>query len=257
MLWRDRLDTPIPAAVTADPREIARFSVMADEWWDPKGRFGTLHRFNPIRIAYIRDRVCAHFGRESEGDAPFAALRLLDIGCGGGLLAEPMARMGAEVVAIDASAKLVQVARAHAATSGLAIDYRHALVEDLAAAGETFDVILNTEVIEHVANVDSFLDGCCAMMKPGGVMVVATLNRTLKSLLFAKIGGEYLLRLLPKGTHDWRRFVRPEELSAALTARGTDVREVIGVSYNPLTRHWRHTQDRNVNYMALAARPAA
>ncbi|MCK7499189.1 MAG: bifunctional 2-polyprenyl-6-hydroxyphenol methylase/3-demethylubiquinol 3-O-methyltransferase UbiG [Comamonadaceae bacterium] len=181
---------------------------------------------------------------------------MLDIGCGGGLLCEPVAFWGAEVVGIDATARLVEVARTHAARAGAPVTYRHALAEDLAAANERFDLILNTEVVEHVANVERFLASCCQMLNPGGVMVVATLNRTLKSLLFAKIAGEYILRLLPRGTHDWRRFITPEELAVALARYGVPVVEQVGVGFNPFLARFRLTTDLSVNYMAVARRPA-
>ncbi len=199
MIRRDRLDQPLAEATTADPRQIAYYNAMADEWWNPQGRFKTLHQLNPVRLRFICDRVARHFGRNPEKHLPLDGLRLLDIGCGGGLLSEPLALLGADVVGIDATAKMVHVAGVHAAANYVEIDYRHALTEDLVAAGERFDVIVNTEVIEHVANVDGFVQSCCRLMNPGGIMVVATLNRTVKSLLFAKIAGEYILRLLPRG----------------------------------------------------------
>lgn len=213
MMWRDRKSPPLAPATTADPAEIARFTALADAWWDPHGQFRTLHRLNPVRLAFIRDRVCQLMSRPPDVDQPFAGLRVLDIGCGGGLLSEPVAFWGAEVIGIDATAKLVEVARTHAARVGAPVTYHHALAEDLAEAGERFDLILNTEVVEHVADVERFLESGCRMLQPGGVMVVATLNRTVKSLLFAKIAGEYILRLLPRGTHDWRRFIKPESPS--------------------------------------------
>lgn len=235
--------------------EIAKFEAMAAEWWDPHGKFATLHKVNPVRLAYIRERVCGHFGHDGEGRTPFTGLRLLDIGCGGGLLCEPMARLGAEVVGADASAKNVRIAATHAASQGLAIDYRAATAERLAADGEAFDVILNMEVVEHVADVAAFVASCAAMVRPGGLMVVATLNRTLKSFALAIVGAEYILGWLPRGTHNWEQFVTPRELEAALRAVGLHVRHTAGVTYNPLADQWRRSGDTGVNYMMLAARP--
>lgn len=243
-------------ASTADAGEVARFAALAEEWWDPDGRFETLHRLNPVRLAFIRDRVARLTGRDPAADLPFAGLRILDIGCGGGLLSEPAAFLGARVVGIDATAKLVEVARMHAALVGIDIDYRHALAEDLASVGERFDVILNTEVIEHVANVERFVACCCQMLRPGGLMIVATLNRTVKSFLFAKVAGEYLLRLLPRGTHDWRRFIKPAELAEMLSRSGVRVEEFAGVAFYPVSNRFRITSNFGVNYMAVAQRPA-
>jgi 2-polyprenyl-6-hydroxyphenyl methylase / 3-demethylubiquinone-9 3-methyltransferase len=255
MMWRDRKSDALPPAVTADVAEIARFAGVAGEWWDPDGRFRALHRLNPVRLAFIRDRLTRLLARDAADDQPFAGLRVLDVGCGGGLLSEPFAFWGAEVEGIDASARMVEVARLHAALVGAPVTYRHALAEDLVAGSAPFDVILNTEVVEHVANVDRFLASCCQMLKPGGVMIVATLNRTLKSLLFAKFAGEYILNLLPRGTHDWRRFITPAELAEILARHGTPVEEMVGVAFNPVLTRFRITGDLGVNYMAIARRP--
>lgn len=255
MIWRDRKSAPLKSATTADPREIARFAAMAEEWWDPDGKFSTLHRLNPVRLAYIRERVCRLFERDPAAGLPFAGLDVLDIGCGGGLLSEPVAFWGAHCVGIDATAKLIEVARVHAALVGAPVVYRHALAEDLAREGWRFDVILNTEVVEHVADADRFLEACCRLLKPGGVMVIATLSRTIKSLLIAKIGGEYVLNLLPRGTHDWRRFIRPRELTEKLARHGMVVEEMVGVGFNPIWSRFRITADLGVNYMAVARRP--
>jgi len=257
MMWRDRKTPPLATATTADPAEIARFTALADAWWEPHGQFHTLHQLNPVRLAFIRDRVCRLMNRPPDAERPFAGLRVLDIGCGGGLLSEPVAGWGAEVVGIDATARLVEVARNHAARAGVPVTYHHALAEDLAAVNEHFDLILNTEVVEHVADVERFLASCCQMLNPGGVMIVATLNRTLKSLLFAKIAGEYILRLLPRGTHDWRRFITPEELAEALARHGAPVVEQVGVGFNPFLSRFRITANLGVNYMAVARRPVA
>jgi 2-polyprenyl-6-hydroxyphenyl methylase/3-demethylubiquinone-9 3-methyltransferase len=255
MMWRDRKSPPLTPATTADPAEIARFTASAATWWDPNGPFRTLHRLNPVRLAFIRDQLCRLLDRSPDAERPFVGLRVLDIGCGGGLLSEPFARWGAEVVGIDATAKLVEVARAHAASVGAPVSYRHALAEELAEAGERFDVILNTEVVEHVAQVERFLECCCRMLEPGGAMIVATLNRTVRSLLFAKIAGEYVLGLLPRGTHDWRRFIKPDELANLLARYGVSVEKQVGVGFNPFLARFRLTADLSVNYMAVARRP--
>lgn len=255
MIRRDTLDSPLPTSVTVDPKEVAYYTAMAEEWWKPQGRFASLHRLNPVRLRFICDRVSRHFDRNPNKHLPLDGLRVLDIGCGGGLLSEPMAFLGADVTGIDATAKLVHVARVHAASSGVDIDYRHALAEDLVRAGERFDVIINAEVIEHVADVDRFVESCCRLMKPGAIMIVATLNRTLRSLLFAKIAGEYILRLLPQGTHDWDRFLRPHELATKLDGFGIHINEIVGVGYNPLLRAFRINDNPAVNYMAVAVRP--
>ncbi|MFQ5564367.1 MAG: bifunctional 2-polyprenyl-6-hydroxyphenol methylase/3-demethylubiquinol 3-O-methyltransferase UbiG, partial [Parvularculaceae bacterium] len=223
------------AAATIDPAEIDKFSAMAEEWWDPFGKFKPLHKFNPIRLAYIRDAVCAHFGRDRRDKEPLKGLRLLDVGCGGGLVAEPMRRLGAAVTAIDASERNIKIARAHAATMKLDIDYRATSVEALAAADEApFDIVLNLEVVEHVADVDLFLKTAAGLVKSDGVMVVATINRTLKAFALAKFGAEYVLRWLPRGTHDPRKFVKPEEARRALEHAGMTVTALAGVTYNPV-----------------------
>jgi len=243
-------DTP----TTIDQSEVDRFSAMASEWWDPTGKFRPLHKFNPVRLTYIRDRAAAHFDRDPKSARPLEGLRLLDIGCGGGLLSEPMARMGAEVVGADASQTNVEIARIHAAQSGLAIDYRAATAEDLAAAGERFDIVLNMEVVEHVADVDLFLSSCAGMVRPGGLMFVATINRTMKALALAIVGAEYVLRWLPRGTHQYEKLVRPNEIEAPLAASGMSVIDRSGVFYSPLSDSWNLSRDMDVNYMLLAAR---
>jgi 2-polyprenyl-6-hydroxyphenyl methylase/3-demethylubiquinone-9 3-methyltransferase len=243
-------------STTVDPSEIARFSAIADEWWDPNGKFKPLHRFNPTRLEYIRDRVASHFGRDPRSAQPLAGLRLLDIGCGGGLLSEPMARLGATVVGADAAERNVKTAAVHAGRAGLTIDYRHTTAEALAAAGEQFDVVLNMEVVEHVADIGLFMNACAAMVKPGGLMLVATLNRTPKAFALAIVGAEYVLGWLPRGTHTWSKFVKPPELDRALSAGGLKRIEFQGVSFDPLADRWRLTGDLGVNYMALATRAA-
>ncbi|WP_169565994.1 bifunctional 2-polyprenyl-6-hydroxyphenol methylase/3-demethylubiquinol 3-O-methyltransferase UbiG [Sneathiella limimaris] len=245
-------------AKSVDPSEISNFAAMADEWWDETGKFKPLHKFNPLRIGYIRDTVISHFNLVEEGSAiplkPLKGLRVLDIGCGGGLLSEPMARMGAEVVAADASQTNIKVASLHAEKSGLSIDYRHTTAEELAASGEQFDVILNMEVIEHVADLEGFAAACCSMVKPGGLMFVATLNRTMKSYALAIIGAEYILRWLPRGTHNWKKFLRPSEVVGLVRQNGLSVKDMTGATYNPLNSTWSLSRDFSVNYMICATR---
>jgi 2-polyprenyl-6-hydroxyphenyl methylase / 3-demethylubiquinone-9 3-methyltransferase len=245
---------PATARTTIDDAEVERFSRLAAEWWSPNGKFKPLHKFNPVRLTYIREQVLERFGRDPKATRPFKGLRFLDIGCGGGLLSEPMARLGADVVGADASATNIEVAKLHANESGLDIDYRATTAEALADAGEKFDVILNMEVVEHVADVELFIEACGRMLKPGGIMVVATINRTLKALGLAIIGAEYVLRWLPKGTHQYEKLVRPEELEAALGKAGMSVAETTGVFYNPFTDSWNKSRDIDVNYMVLAVK---
>ena len=241
-----------------DPADVARFSAVAAQWWDPKGKFAPLHKFNPTRLAFIREEALARFGRDGAARAPFTGLRLLDIGCGGGLLAEPMTRMGFGVTGVDASEKNIGVAGAHAAEGGLGIDYRCSTAEALLAAGEApFDVILNMEVIEHVADPKAFLRDCTALLAPGGLMVVATLNRTLRALAFAKVGAEYVLGWLPRGAHDWNKFLKPDEIAGFVADLPVTVAGPFGVSYNPLADRWTRSQDCAINYMMTITREAA
>ena len=243
---------PEARRTTIDDREIEHFSALAAEWWNPNGKFRPLHKFNPVRLAYIRDKVAEHFGRDPRAAKPFEKLRILDIGCGGGLLCEPMARLGATIVGADASETNIEVARLHAAESGVRIDYRATTAEDLADQGEKFDVILNMEVIEHVADVDLLIAKCAEMLKPGGLIFVATINRTLKALGLAIIGAEYVLRWLPRGTHQFNKLVRPDELETSLGAAGLSIVDRTGVIYNPLADRWQKSRDMDVNYMVLA-----
>nr|CAD6432861.1 bifunctional 2-polyprenyl-6-hydroxyphenol methylase/3-demethylubiquinol 3-O-methyltransferase UbiG [Rhizobium sp. Q54] len=243
------------AKTTIDQSEVDRFSAMAAEWWDPAGKFKPLHKFNPVRLTYIRDRVSENYGRDPKAHLPLAGLRILDIGCGGGLLAEPVARMGATVVGADPSEKNIRIASTHAAETGTTVDYRAVTAEQLAEAGETFDVVLNMEVVEHVADVDFFMRTCASMVKPGGLMFVATINRTMKARALAIFAAENILRWLPKGTHQYEKLVRPDELEAPLAASGMDVVHRTGVFFNPLQDRWNLSPDMDVNYMLLAKKP--
>lgn len=237
---------------SVDPEEIAKFSALAEAWWDPDGEFRPLHRLNPVRLNFIAENLAARRGRDPRAEQPLHGLTILDVGCGGGLLCEPLARLGARLTGIDASASNVRIARLHAAEEGLEIDYRHTAAEDLAAGAERYDAVLAMEVVEHVADVAVFLEACAALVKPGGLMVAATLNRTAKAFVLAILGAEYLLRWLPRGTHDWNRFLRPSELAGHLRAHELTVEEITGVAYNPLTASWRLDRDLDVNYMVLA-----
>ena len=239
---------------TASADEVARFTALAEEWWDPRGKFRPLHAINPTRITFIRDRVAGRLGRDPLGDKPLRGLDVLDIGCGGGLLAEPMQRLGARVTGIDAGQENVQTAIVHAQQAGLDIEYRCILPEALAADGRAFDVVLNMEVVEHVPDLDAFLDASCHLVKPGGIMVAATLNRTLKALALAKFGAEYVLGWLPRGTHNWRKFVRPSEFVRGLRPHGVEVVELKGVSYRPLANAWVLSRDLDVNYLVFAVK---
>jgi 2-polyprenyl-6-hydroxyphenyl methylase/3-demethylubiquinone-9 3-methyltransferase len=245
---------PGTGPTTALPDEIAKFSRLADTWWDPAGAFKPLHKFNPERIRFIRDRLARHFGRDTDKDAPFAGLRLLDIGCGGGLISEPMARLGFQVTGVDASEDNIKTAATHAARSGLTIDYRAGLPEELTDL-EPFDAVLGLEVVEHVADVSVFVNATAALVKPGGALILATLNRTAKGFLLGKIAAEYILRWVPAGTHDWRKFVRPSELAGAVRRSGLTVTEITGLSFDIVTDSWRASRDLDVNYMMLAVKP--
>jgi 2-polyprenyl-6-hydroxyphenyl methylase/3-demethylubiquinone-9 3-methyltransferase len=241
---------------TIDQAEVDRFSAMAAEWWNPKGKFRPLHKFNPVRLTYIKEQVCVRFGRNVNDPKAFKGLRFLDIGCGGGLLCEPMARLGADIVGADASETNIEVAKIHAAQSGLTIDYRAETAEELEAKGEKFDVILNMEVVEHVADVDLFMQTCARMVKPGGLMFVATINRTQKAKALAIFMAETVLRWLPKGTHQYEKLVKPEEIERPLAAESMSIIDRTGVFYNPLQDRWNRSRDMDVNYMVLAERPA-
>lgn len=250
--------TPSPLDRTVDEGEIAKFAAMAEEWWDPNGKFRPLHRFNPIRIEFLRDRIAAHFGRDTKSGPPLEGLKILDVGCGGGLLCEPMTRLGATVTGIDATERNTEIARTHAEAMGLDIDYRFAAASDLADSGAVFDVVLNMEVIEHVADRQAFLDDCARLVRPGGLMFLATMNRTAKAYMLAIVGAEYVLRWLPRGTHDWKRFVKPSEMAGWLRHAGMDMTDVTGVAYNPAQGTWKLApRDLDVNYIATAEKSGA
>ena len=241
---------------TVDQDEVARFSRIAGQWWDVRGPMAALHKFNPVRLAYIRDRSAAHFGRDPNRLDSFAGLRMLDIGCGGGILSEPLARLGASVVGADPSESNIAVAQRHAAQSGLPIDYRNVSAEAMASAGEKFDVVLAMEVVEHVADLGLFVEIAAEMVKPGGLLFVATLNRTVKSFALAIVGAEYILRWLPRGTHQWEKFATPNELEIAIEQGGMQVKAETGVIYNLLGDRWQLSADMDVNYMVVAEKAA-
>ena len=244
-----------PRRPSIDPDEVAKFTAMADEWWDPTGKFKPLHKFNPVRLRYIRDVAECHFGLEPKLKRPLEGLRLLDIGCGGGLVSEPMARLGAEVVSVDASEANIKTAMTHADAAGLNIDYRVGTAEGLIEAGEApFDIVLNLEVVEHVADPAQFLTDTSQLVKPGGFMLVATINRTAKAFALAIVGAEYVLRWLPRGTHEFDKFLKPREIEEALTKAGMQLEPPQGVFYNPIADSWGLSKDHSVNYMIMATR---
>lgn len=246
-----------PITPSIDPDEVAKFSAIAAEWWDPKGKFRPLHRFNPVRLGLIRGQIIDQFGRDPSDKRPLSGLRLLDIGCGGGLVSEPMARLGADVTGVDASAENIKTALTHAKEVGLTIDYRAGTAEGLLAEGEAkFDVVLNLEVMEHVADVKQFLKDTAKLVAPGGMMIMATINRTAKAWALAIVGAEYILRWLPRGTHDFEKLVTPDEIRQSVSAAGLEAADPIGVSFNPLLDQWRISQDTKVNYMMVARRAA-
>ncbi len=239
---------------SVDEGEVERFSRYGADWWDPRGPMAALHKFNPVRLGYIRDQAAARFARDPKKLDCLKDLRMLDIGCGGGILSEPLARLSAQMVGADPSPKNIAVASAHAQESGVTVDYRATTAEDLAAAGEKFDVVLAMEVVEHVTDVNAFVATCASMVKPGGLMIAATLNRTLKSFALAIVGAEYVLRWLPRGTHQWDKFVTPDELELAFERGGLRVTGERGVIYNLLADRWQLSSDMDVNYMLVAER---
>jgi len=251
------------SSVSVDPAEMASFSRMAEDWWNPEGMFKPLHIMNGFRIEFIKRNICAHFQRDPDADLPLKGLRILDIGCGGGLLCEPMTRLGASVTGVDALERNVKTAKTHAETVGLDIDYRHGTIEQMRAVNETpFDAVLNMEVIEHVANPPDFIKDCAAMVRPakgkskGGIMICSTINRTMKAFLFAIVGAEYVLRWLPTGTHHYDKLVKPQELSNWLSAAGLTPQPAEGMSLNPLTQRWKYSDDLSINYVTTATRLA-
>jgi 2-polyprenyl-6-hydroxyphenyl methylase/3-demethylubiquinone-9 3-methyltransferase len=242
---------------TINSDEIAKFTAMAEEWWDPKGKFKPLHKFQPVRMGYIREHLIAHFGRDPNAMRPFEGLTVLDVGCGGGLLCEPLARLGATVTGIDAAERNIKIASLHAEQSGLAVDYRATTSEALAESGAHFDVVLNMEVVEHVDNVPLYMKSCADLVAPGGLMFTATLNRTMRAYALAIVGAEYVLGWLPKGTHDWKKFLTPDEIETLLKRFGMKPIDETGVVYHPLGDEWRKSADMGVNYMILAEKPKA
>ena len=243
-----------PRASSIDQAEVERFARHAGDWWNPHGPLAPLHKLNPVRIGYIRDQAAARFQRDPKKLDSLAGLRILDIGCGGGILSEPLARLGATVVGADPAADNIAAASAHALESGVAVDYRATTAEELAAQNERFDIVLVMEVVEHVANVEDFVATCVSMVKPGGLMIAATLNRTMKSFALAIVGAEYVLRWLPRGTHQWDKFVTPEEMEKAIEGNGLNVIGERGVVYNLFADRWQLSPDMDVNYMIAAAR---
>jgi 2-polyprenyl-6-hydroxyphenyl methylase/3-demethylubiquinone-9 3-methyltransferase len=237
---------------SVDQAEVERFGRLAADWWNPRGAMAPLHKLNPVRVAYIRDQVTAHFDRDPKSLDSLSGLRILDIGCGAGILSEPLARLGATMVGVDPAEENIAVAAAHADEQDLSIDYRATTAEALAEAGESFDVVLAMEVVEHVVDVPEFVATCASMVRPGGLMIAATLNRTLKSFALAIVGAEYVLRWVPRGTHQWDKFVTPRELERAIEAAGLDVIGERGVIFNPLADRWQLSSDMDVNYMLVA-----
>ncbi len=239
-------------ATTINAAEVKKFSDLAEQWWDPAGQFKPLHKFNPVRLAYIREQILSHFKLDGTKRYPFEGLNILDIGCGGGLLCEPMARLGANVTGADASERNIAIAKIHAEQGDLDITYLATTSEELASKTDQYDVVLNMEVVEHVADVPLYLKSCSDLVKPGGLMFTATINRTAKAYALAIVGAEYVLRWLPKGTHEFKKFLTPEEITSIITRHGMTIKHKTGVSFNPLQDQWRKSRDMAVNYMLLA-----
>jgi 2-polyprenyl-6-hydroxyphenyl methylase/3-demethylubiquinone-9 3-methyltransferase len=246
-------DVSAPTGATVDPAEIDKFSRLSEVWWDPKGKMAPLHRINPLRLAFIRDAACRKFDRDALKPGCLAGLRMLDIGCGAGLLCEPFARLGAQVVGVDPAVKNIEAAKIHADRSGLTVDYRCTVIEDM-DANEKFDIVLAMEVVEHVADIGMFLDRCATLLAPGGMMVVSTLNRNWKSFALGIVAAEYVLRWLPRGTHQWDKFVTPDELAQHLQRNALTITDQSGVVFNPLADRWSLSSDMDVNYMVVAER---
>lgn len=247
----------LKSTANLDPEEVARFQALAKSWWDPTGKFRPLHQIGPARLEFIRDQAARHFGREAGGLRPLAGLKILDVGCGGGLIAEPLCRLGAQVTAIDPGARNIEIARSHAEPQGLAIDYRVATIEELAAAGESFDVVASLEVVEHVPDVGAFVKSCAETVRPGGLLILSTINRTAKAYALAIVAAEYVLGWLPRGTHQWDRFVKPDELAGHLAASGLEAPRFKGFVYDLLRDRWSLSEDTDVNYLVAASKPAA
>ncbi len=235
-------------------KEVSHFSNLANHWWDPKGAFGVLHKINPIRTEFVLNQVCNHFGCERQNEFPLKGIRMLDIGCGGGLLSEPLHQLGADITGIDASPENIEVAKNHAAKKGMDIKYINMLPEELLLNSPEFDVVLNMEIVEHVSNLRLFLETSCALTKPGGAMALSTINRSLKSLLLAKFGAEYILRWVPRGTHNWYKFVKPSELACKLTQNGMDLKAIEGLSFDVPSGEWQSTKDVSTNYLVFAVK---
>ncbi|MGH6866448.1 MAG: bifunctional 2-polyprenyl-6-hydroxyphenol methylase/3-demethylubiquinol 3-O-methyltransferase UbiG [Methyloceanibacter sp.] len=246
----------VHGSATLDRDEVARFAKLAGEWWDAHGPFRPLHKINPVRLTYIRDQLCARFARDAKSAGSLSGLSILDIGCGGGLVCEPLTRLGAHVTGIDPATENIAAAKAHAQGAGLDIAYFPATAEEVAVWGDKFDAALLLEVVEHVPDVPVFLKRVAPLVKPGGLMILSTLNRTLKAYALAVVGAEFILRWLPVGTHQWQRFVRPEELSSALRAAGLNLTDTTGMVYDPLADEWSLSHDTDVNYFATAQRTA-
>lgn len=240
------------AASSIDESEVAKFARLADEWWNPRGSFAPLHRFNPIRLRFIRDIAAEHFGRDTRELPPFQGLSLLDLGCGGGLLSEPLSRLGFDVLGVDAAERNVEIASAHAARAVAPVSYRCATAEMLREEGLTFDVVLAMEIIEHVPDIPGFVSKCARLVRPDGLLFIATINRTLKSLALAKLAAEYVLRWLPPGTHDWNRFIPPDRLKGLLKDAGLNILRLQGMVFSPLAWDWRLSRDTDVNYVIVA-----
>jgi 2-polyprenyl-6-hydroxyphenyl methylase/3-demethylubiquinone-9 3-methyltransferase len=253
MLVKDYIDQPIiDTNVNVD--QIARFEALADEWWKPDGKFRVMHGFNDARRGYIAACIAEKFQRDLHQSDALSEISILDVGCGGGLISEPLASMRADVIGVDATSRNIEIAKRHARQTGVDIDYRHGTANTVVAADELFDVVLSLEVIEHVDNPQKLITDCAAHLKPGGMMIVATLNRTLRALILAILGAEYVLRWLPVGTHDWRRFLKPREIELMLADEGLGIEDIVGVTLNPLNRTWKITPDPSVNYMLVAGK---
>lgn len=248
------MSTETEQSSTLDPEEVARFSAIADEWWDPTGKFRPLHKIGPARLQFFRQEICRHFGRDESANEALKGLSLIDIGCGGGLVAEPMAKQGATVTAIDPAENNIKAAHVHAAAQNLQIDYKACRAEDMVESGKTFDIVFCLEVVEHVPNVQDFVTLIANLVAPGGLMILSTINRTTKSFALAIVGAEYVLRWLPKGTHQWSRFVTPEELKKCVEQAGLQPRDTAGLVFSPLRNSWSISNDCDVNYFLTASK---